>query len=335
MSPDADLDLLVERARAGGAYSAASVIVAVDAAPRYVRVTGRTRTADGELPAAPLTAQTRFDLASLTKPIVAAALLRRLELDGVNVDAPAAALPELGAFAPTYADLLAHRAGFPAEWLDRSPDPGARRFLAASRPRAEIAGTHVYSCVGYIWAGIALARLHSTDLATAVDDLVLRPLGMAHTGYRPRDASGTVATEIQPGRGLVHGDVHDETAWAFGGVSGNAGLFGTAADLMRFLEAVRTGHSPLSPGVIGALVTPVIDGPGYRQTLGLRSRDRWMGALGHGVGHTGFTGGAMLTEPQGSLSVVFLTNRVHPHREGADLTDLRARVFTTASSFRS
>ena len=276
----------------------------------------------------PVDLDTRFDLASITKAFTAAALLA--ELDRLGRDPSfllADALPEFREpryRALTVAHLLSHTAGFPAEWHDRDPDPDAARFRATSRPVLPPGTVHRYSCVGFIWAGILAAELAGEPLDSLVARRVLDPLGLADTGYRPAAAerTGIAATEYQPGRGLVQGVVHDETAFAFGGVSGNAGLFGTAPDLLRFAEALRRHEtSSLGPRVTAWLTEPVtVPGgttrpAGHFPTLGLRSDDVWMSALpARTVGHGGFTGTAFLTEPCGERSLVLLTNRVHPLR---------------------
>ena len=163
-----------------------------------------------------------------------------------------------------------------------SRSSGGVRFRASARPAASVGSAHRYSCVGYIWAGFAAEALAEAPLDRVVRARVLDPLGMSQTGFGP-DASLRVsiaATEFQPQRGLVHGEVHDETAWALGGVSGNAGLFGTAGDLLRFAEALRCGgrlggRQALAPAVASALTTPFA-APGlaeYGQALGARVGD--------------------------------------------------------------
>ncbi|MEV1131811.1 serine hydrolase domain-containing protein [Agromyces sp. NPDC049794] len=344
------LDGVLEGALAEGAYSAAVALVALDGQPRYRHAVGCIRSwdapavpADRAWPAA--NASTRFDLASVTKPIVAAALLSELEARGLGPELPVGQLldefrdPVLRSV--TIAQLLSHTAGFPAEWTDREPDPGGARFRAAARPDASPRSTHRYSCVGYIWAGFVAEALAGAPLDEVVRSRVLDPLGMTQTCYRPdtNQRPAIAATEFQPERGLVHGEVHDETAWALGGVVGNAGLFGTAGDLLRFAEALRLGgrldgRQVLSPTVAGALVTPVsVPGdPGYGQSLGTRLDEPWMRGLGpRTAGHTGFTGTGFVTEPGGRRSVVFLTNRVHPTRSSIELLALRGRVVDLAA----
>ncbi|MFK4728885.1 serine hydrolase domain-containing protein [Agromyces mediolanus] len=340
---------IVDDALRRGTGSAASAILALDGRPVVEHHAGVVRRWDApgvetDRAPSPVEASTRFDLASVTKPIVAAALLAELDARGLDAELPLAELlpefrtPALGAV--RVAQLLSHTAGFAAEWFDRDPDPGAARFRAGARPVAPPGAGHRYSCVGFIWAGLAAEALAGEPLDAVVRRRVLDPLAMHDTGFRPGAGlrNRIAATEWQPERGLVHGEVHDETAAALGGVSGNAGLFGTAADLLRFAEALRLGGADgdapgLAPAVVEALTTAIgmPDDPGYGQALGPRLDEGWMRGLGpRTAGHTGFTGTAFVTEPGGRRSLVLLVNRVHPSRDSEAIHALRARVAEAA-----
>lgn len=342
------LDVLIDEVLTHAGGSAVSALVLVDGEVAYERHAGTVRRWHGPRhpslrPTASVDRRTRFDLASLTKPLVAAALLAELDDRGLDSDLSLAdVLPEfddLDADGPTLGTVLSHTAGFPAERHDRRPDPGAVRFRRDARPTHPPGERHEYSCVGYIWAGLALEALSGRALADAVGSRVLEPLGMSETGYRPDPTlrKRIAATEWQPGRGLVHGEVHDETSWALGGATGNAGLFGTARDVARFAEALRrpaNERSGLPERVRRAIISPapIPDDPGYRQGLGVRIGEEWCRALGDdAVGHTGFTGTAFATRPGGSCSIVFLTNRVHPTRTSTETAAFRARFADLAA----
>ena len=339
-----NLAAILERAATFG--SAAAVVVTREGEVIYRAGRGVTRSWDAaegngtapvptRRPAHVVTADTRFDLASVTKPIVAAALLVELERRGSGVDlALAEALPEFQNPAMrriTVAHLLSHTAGFPPEWARRRPDPYARGFRQDARPYAMPGGAVEYSCVGYIWAGILAEELAGRPLPEVVENNVLGPLGMRATGFAPAPAQRPEipATEDQPGRGMVQGEVHDETAFDLGGVAGNAGIFGSANDLVTFLETIRCGAGEqLPPRVRRALVTPVTAPPDER-SYGMACNEEWMAPLGNAVGHRGFTGTAIVTQPAGEFSIVFLTNRVHPTRHGVDLARLREELVAT------
>lgn len=328
---------------------AAALIIAVDGEVVVEAAKGVTRAFDAPgSPTSPrgipVDAATRFDLASITKIITAATVLSLLDERGADASMEVGeVLPEFagtGMRRITIAQLLSHTAGFPAEWHDRSPDPGAVRFRAGARPIDPPGTAHRYSCVGYIWAGFAAEALGGASLDRLAEQYVLEPLGMRETGYRPSPEirPRIAATEYQqePPRGMVQGDVHDETAWALGGAVGNAGLFGTARDLLRLAEALRAapGESPLPAAVVRAMSAPVaVPGEGYRQALGPRIDDEWMrGLRSPAVGHTGFTGTAVATEHGGLRSVVFLTNRVHPRRTSKEAIQTMRRRVTDAAA---
>ncbi|MDQ0708194.1 CubicO group peptidase (beta-lactamase class C family) [Arthrobacter woluwensis] len=284
---------------------------------------------------APVTPDTLFDLASITKAFVSATALVEFEdrgflkagPDGLRIPV-STWLPEYRGLPPvTVLDLLTHRAGLPSEWEHNDPGPDAWERFRTVLPTGPAGVTHAYSCVGYIWLGLCLEAGTGKPLDEVVGERILRPLGLTNTGYRPSvSLDGIAATEFQPGRGLVHGQVHDETAWALGGVSGNAGLFSTAGDLLTFAEMLRNGgvhegREVLRPEVAALLTTPVpgpLAGP-YEQALGLRVGEPWLRALAPDsiripAGHGGYTGTAFGFVPGGRRTVVLLTNRVHPQR---------------------
>lgn len=348
--PNRDLPELLQQLILPEAGSAAVLLAARDGTVTSRAALGTTRRWDAPgvptvSPVAAVEISTRFDLASITKTFVAAALLAELDVHGLDPTlALADVLPEFrapGRDRVTAAHLLSHTAGFAAEWHDRDPDPGARRFRAGAHPLDPAGAVHRYSCVGLIWAGILASELSGAPLDALVERRVLHPLGLKSTGYLPAatERRFIAATEFQPGRGMVQGEVHDETAFALGGVSGNAGIFGTAPDLLRFAEELRSGGGTgLSPRVVRWLTEPLAPeleqgsasaetGLGYRPTLGLRSGEDWAAAApGRAVGHTGFTGTLFLTEPAGSWSLVLLTNRVHPSRTQETMLRLRASI---------
>lgn len=344
-----DVQRILERGRREGVFPAAVAAVAVDGEIVAEHAVGHTRTWDAPGVAAaaarPVDAATRFDLASLTKVVTAATLLGLLDERGADAAVPVVGiLPEFDTPAMrriTVAHLLSHTAGFAAEWPDRAPDPGAARFRGGARPLDAAGSGHRYSCVGYIWAGLAAEALGGASLDVLAARYVLGPLGMTETGFAPGPhlRPQVAATEFQsdPPRGMVHGEVHDETAWALGGVAGNAGLFGTARDVIRLAEALRLppGRSALRASVVRAMTSPVaVSADGYAQALGPRIGEAWALGLGRGtVSHTGFTGTSVAAQPGGRRSVVFLTNRVHPLRTPADaITTIRRRLTDAAAA---
>lgn len=290
----------------------------------------------------PMRVETRFDIASLTKVCTAVVALRVLAAHGIRLnDQVAPVLPEY-ADPPrdrvTWRQLLTHTSGLPAtsDVWQRHSTPGRRREMLLRTPlEADPGMRYEYSCVGYITAGVALERVSGHPLDLLLEQEICAPLGLAHTAFRPRpdDLSLVAATEADPrcGRGMIHGQVHDETAWSIGGVSANAGVFSTAGDLIRLGRALSTSDSTalLGPDQRRWATRdqrPAGAGGGHGQAIGLRVGDPGLlPGLPHWCGHTGFTGTSMIVEPDSGTVGVLLTNRVHPTRDRSDLGPLRRR----------
>ena len=297
----------------------------------------------------PMTADTVFDLASLTKVVATLpALLHLARRGGIGLDEPVCRY--LPAFAGpgkdqvTARQLLLHTSGLPGSrrYYRRLRDPAEIRAAALAEPLVARPGTvFCYSGVGFITLGELAAAVAGCGLDELVRDVVCAPLGLTATRYLPPVswAARIAATELVRGQAKV-GVVHDENAEALGGVAGHAGLFGTAADLARYASAwVGDGASGASgaSGVSGVSGAPgwVGDGPaaralraealrgqtgglggGGRRGLGWGLRGDLWDNMGHGwpalgAGHTGFTGTSLSVDPVTGLWAVLLTNAVH------------------------
>jgi serine-type D-Ala-D-Ala carboxypeptidase len=300
----------------------------------------------------PTTTTTIFDLASLTKVVATTtAILQLVEAGRVDLDAPAwTYLPgfgRVGKRAITVRHLLTHTSGLPAirhfykrllgqmEIVD-----AVERTRPVGRPGAQV----VYSDLGFIALGALVVAVTREALNDYTNTHILRPLGMRDTLYRPPPSlrPRIAATEEQPLRGLVWGEVHDENAQAMDGVSGHAGLFGTAADLEVFCTMLLDGGSrgavrTLQPTTLQEMFT-VQTGPlTPSHGLGWRCNEpSFMGTLAspRTFGHTGFTGTSIVLGLERRLSVILLTNRVHPTRHGPDLAPVRAAVADAAASLQ-
>ncbi|WTB41597.1 beta-lactamase family protein [Streptomyces sp. NBC_00827] len=275
----------------------------------------------------PMTAHTPFDLASLTKLFTAVAAVQQLERGTLGIDARVGAyLPDFRAAAEhgiTVRQLLTHTSGLRPELpLYDCPDDRARlTMLRAEAPVSE-PGEYVYSDVNLLLLQYVLERTTGRALDVLVRDGITRPLGMTGTRFGP--CPGAAATEDQRwpwakvDRGMLRGVVHDENAWALGGVAGHAGLFSTGRDLAVFCRTLLAGGSYgpariLGPDFVELMLTP----PG----LGFALDQAWfMGGLaGRGAaGHTGFTGTSLVLDPATDTFVVLLANTVHPRRRAAD-----------------
>jgi CubicO group peptidase (beta-lactamase class C family) len=304
--------------------------------------------------AEPMTADTVFDLASLTKPVATAtAVLLLVDRGQLALDAPAARY--LPAFASggrqgiTVEMLLRHRSGLIADnaLADYADGPEAAwERLLALEPRHEPGTTFVYSDVGYLVLGRLVEEVSGRSLDRFVREEVLTPLGMEDAGFRPPEAlrSRCAPTERRDGR-LLRGEVHDPRAAALGGVAGHAGLFATADDLARWCRMVLgegelDGRRILSRRSARALLTPdaLPDGSGAR-TLGLDA-DPGTSARGSrfpagaSFGHTGFTGTSLWLDPESGGFVVALSSRLHPDGDGTAVPLRRAAADAAAGLLR-
>jgi CubicO group peptidase (beta-lactamase class C family) len=272
----------------------------------------------------PMTADTVFDLASLTKVVATLPALLYLAGRGeVGLDDPARrylpAIDGLGKDEVTVRQLLLHISGLPAErkYYRHLQDPEEIRTAALAEPLVAKPGTaFCYSDVGFITLGELVAAVAGCGLDEFVRDVVCAPLGMATTRYLPPAgwAGQIAATEVVEGKAKV-GVVHDENAEALGGVAGHAGLFGTAADLARYAAAWAGDGSP-PDGLRAEALRAQTDGLGGRRGLGWGLRDdRWDnmgdGWPDSGAGHTGFTGTSLSVDPRTGMWAVLLTNAVH------------------------
>ncbi|MEV5796588.1 serine hydrolase domain-containing protein [Streptomyces collinus] len=293
---------------------------------RYDPVTGT----GVELPPAdrvPVTVDTPFDLASLTKLFTSVAAVQQIERGTLGMDARVGAyLPEFTAAAEhgiTVRQLLTHTSGLRPELpLYDCPDDTARLALLRAEAPVAAPGTHLYSDLNMLLLQFVLERITGRSLDVLIADGITRPLGMTATTFGP--CPGAAATEDQrrpwakADRGMLRGQVHDENAWALGGVAGHAGLFSTAHDLAVFARTLLAGggYGParvLGPDFVELLLTP----PG----LGFAVDQPWfMGELaGRGAaGHTGFTGTSLVLDPATDTFLVLLANTVHPRRRAPD-----------------
>lgn len=286
----------------------------------------------------PLGADHLFDLASLTKIFTTVAALRLVDAGMLDLDEPVAPVLPVGtgtgAALITPRHLLTHTAGLPAEggaWRSGLAGEELRSTVLRSALRAEPGAAHLYSDVGFIAVGELIERVSGRSLAELVADAAT-VMGAEALTWSP-SVTRAVATEVQPHRGLVRGEVHDELAHALARPAGHAGLFGTVHDVAALARTIRDGgegaRGPvLSVESVRLMVTPVVTAAaGYGQAVGLRVRDSaWMGEV-HAVGHTGFTGTAFAVDLDSGGWGVLLTNRVHPSREGADVTAVRRDFF--------
>jgi beta-N-acetylhexosaminidase len=303
----------------------------------------------------PVTAGTIYDMASLTKVIVttpsAMILVQQKRLD---LDAPVARyLPEFSAAAksdpnPTWRArvtvrmLLVHDSGLPAHRDFYKEAKGYDAVLAKvlAEPLVHEPGTQVeYSDLGFIMLGEIIQRLSGETLEQFAKAHIFSPLGMNNSLYnppvsqRPRIAPTEYDADFR--KRLLRGEVHDENAWALGGISGNAGLFSTAGDVAAFAQMLLNGgiyahHRLLTRATIEQFTQRQTVG-GSTRTLGWDVPTPPNSSAGHffspdSFGHTGFTGTSLWIDPERQLFVILLTNRVNPTRTNEQIRQVRPAV---------
>ncbi len=308
--------------------------------------------------AEPMTVDTVFDVASLTKSVATAPSVMILVEEGKLLlsDPVVRHIPE---FAPDGGDrakvtiehLLTHRAGLPPDdpldlYTGTPEEIFARKYR---QPLKSAPGSQfVYSDIGYEVLGEVVRRVSGERLDRFAEEHIFRPLGMKDTTFLPLSPAAPpvipisrIAPTERRGDHWMRGEVHDPRAYALGGVAGHAGLFSTAADLAKFcrmiLEGGKLGSARiLSPAAVEAMTRPRFYGDGDIRGLGWDVATAYSKNRGElfpigSFGHTGFTGTSLWIDPASESFVVFLSNRVHPDGKG-DVLRLRALVSTIVAA---
>lgn len=297
---------------------------------------------------------TIYDLASLTKVIgLTTMVMLAVEEGRLAVDSPVVRyVPLFGADSTqperrtvTLRHLLTHSSGLPAfRLLYKETATRAAALALADTTRLDaLPGTrYVYSDLGAIVLAQAVENSMGHRIDTLLADRVFKPLGMADTRYLPPEGwrSRIAPTENDPWRGRVlRGEVHDENAARLDGVSGHAGLFSSARDLLRFADWLLSAGAAETAGWAGNCVIPHAPSaappdlwilstfaqrqdipPGSDRALGWDTPSETGSSAGarfsrKSIGHTGFTGTSIWIDPERCLAVVLLSNRVHPTRD--------------------
>jgi uncharacterized protein YbbC (DUF1343 family)/CubicO group peptidase (beta-lactamase class C family) len=297
----------------------------------------------------PMTPDTIFDLASLTK-VVATTTSVMILLDegriGLN-DRVAAFIPGFERYGKaniTIRHLLAHVSGLrpDVDLADSWSGSDTAIALAVEEVPASVPGTRfVYSDINFFLLGDIVRRVSGMPLDRFSHDRIFAPLGMNETTFTPGE-SWTSRIAPTDGTTPLRGVVHDPTARRMGGVAGHAGLFSTAADLAIFCRMILSGGayrgvrilSPLAVALMTSRATPAEErnarGLGWDIDSSFSSNRGELMPIGS-FGHTGFTGTSLWLDPRSGMFVVFLSNRVHPDGKG-DVVQLRGRVATIAAA---
>ena len=289
----------------------------------------------------PMTMDTIFDLASLTKAVATTTAIMKLADAGLlDLSARVARYwPEFadnGKAQITLRELLTHYSGLPQD-LDLSTNwrgyATGMSLIVAAKPVAPPGTTYLYSDLNFEILGEIVRRVSGTPFDEYCRDHIFAPLRMHDTGFRPGAASHDRIAPTEDFGGHVHwGEVHDATARSMGGVSGNAGLFSTADDLANFARMLLNrgtwnGARILSAAAIDRM-TRVESPPGGRARgygWDLGGADGEKSFPPGSYGHLGFTGTMLWIDPDAGLFAVVLTNRVYPDGTG-DAGPLRASI---------
>jgi len=362
----AELDDVVRRSIDNGEIPGAVLLVSHRGRIIYRKAFGERAV----LPARePMTPETIFDLASLTKVIATAPAIAKLVEEGkLRINDPVKNyLPEFasrGKDQITLRMLLTHTSGLAPDPPLSAAQVGADALWKEICDESLLAppGMHFeYSDTGYIVLGKLVERVAGEPLDRYADRMFYAPLRMTHTRFRPPadwipQIAPTEEIDLPPGEQagsgkgkVLRGEVHDPTARAIGGVAGHAGLFSTADDLARFCQMMLddgkignasgqpTGRRSFSAEMVRRMIlpenppwVPSLRGYGWDIDSAYSSPRGELFPIGS-YGHTGFTGTSVWIDPESRTFVVLLTNAVHPCRR-PPISSLRSKVATVVAA---
>jgi CubicO group peptidase (beta-lactamase class C family) len=195
-----------------------------------------------------------------------------------------------------------------------------------------------YSDLGFILLGEIVQRLTGESLAEFARKEIFSPLGMKNSLFNPpralRASIPPTENDLSYRKRLIQGEVHDQNAWAMGGIAGDAGLFSTAGDVAIFAQMILNGgiyahHRVISRATIAEFTAHRTIGNSAR-TLG------WDVALDpaatgrffstRAFGHYGFTGTSLWIDPERNLFIILLTNRVNPSVDNIKIRRVRSEL---------
>jgi len=341
----APVDAVVKTAILQGRTPGAVVIVGHEGKVVYRKAFG-SRSLDPTIE--PMTVDTVFDMASLTKVMATtASIMRLVQLGQIKLNDPVAKfIPEFaqnGKEDVTIRQLLTHYSGLRAD-LDLKPDwtgqSEAFRLANAERQINPPGSTFLYSDINFIVLGEIVQRVSALGLNQYAEAFVFSPLGMTSTRYLPPQSwfLRIAPTEKDERSGLMlRGVVHDPTARQMGGVAGHAGVFSTADDTAKFAQALLNGGSPVwSRLIVEKMITPqqppnltVVRGLGWDIDSPFSSNRGELLPVGS-YGHTGFTGTSLWIDPTTDTYIVLLTNAVHLKQ--GNVIALRTEVATAVTA---
>jgi uncharacterized protein YbbC (DUF1343 family)/CubicO group peptidase (beta-lactamase class C family) len=298
----------------------------------------------------PMTVDTIFDLASLTKVVATTtAVMQLVETGAVRLNDPVSRyLPEFaqnGKDDITVRMLLTHYSGLEPDldlvhpWLGRD---AAFAMAFAEKPVNPPGANFLYSDINFITLGALVERVSKTELDKYCQKNIFAPLQMSHTRFAPPATwlPKIAPTQYDEHNQMLRGVVHDPTARRMGGVAGHAGLFSTADDLSKFAHALITGSAVLPSLVVEKMTTPQqpptsssLRGFGWDIDSPFSTNRGELLPVGS-FGHTGFTGTSLWIDPTTRTYIILLTNAVHPRGKG-NAVSLRTKVATAVTAVLS
>lgn len=344
------LEKIIKEEIRSGRIPGAVVLVGTPEKVLYRRAFGYRALKPGKLPMSP---DTIFDLASLTKVIATTtAVMQLVDNDKIRLDDPVCRYwPEFksnGKEGITVRDLLTHYSGLKPD-LSLQPDwygyEMALRHIIDEKPLCSRGTRFIYSDINFEVLGELVRRISGKPLDVYCAEYIFEPLSMKDTFFKPPKS---LRNRIAPaqyqhgGKGkILCGEVHDPAAYRMGGVAGHAGLFSTADDLSIFARMLLGGGSfegirimnPLSVDKMTLPQSPSdkipLRGLGWNVGSPFAFNRNELAPVGS-YGHKGFTGTFIWIDPVSKMYIIILTNRVHPNGKG-NAEPLRGKIMTFVS----
>ncbi|HID29957.1 MAG TPA: class A beta-lactamase-related serine hydrolase [Desulfobacterales bacterium] len=346
---------LMQRGVADGVFPGGVLLVAKKDRVVFLEAFGHARLT----PERPMTIDTVFDLASLTKPLATTLVLMLLVQQGkLSPDQTLGmAIPDFSGTNKEYItirQLLSHTSGLPdyrpyyTNLVELSPSErkGSLRALLLAEELIQQPGqASLYSDVGFMILQWIVEVTAQKSLDSLVEESICQPLGLKDLFFvtlnlgAEKDDRPYAATEDCPWRGkILDGVVHDENAYALGGVGGHAGLFGTAQDVYRVLKdlfdvyAGKPNRGLFRRDVLQTFLKRQSDVGSW--ALGFDTPTRPDSSSGRyfsdqSVGHLGFSGTSFWVDLLKGVIVILLTNRIHPKRENVKIRAFRPLLHDT------
>lgn len=350
MSPDRleIINRIMWRGITAGGFPGAAVIVGRRGALVYEQGFGSLSW--GLASAAVKPDESIYDLASLTK-VIGTTTGAMVLFDEGKLDLDAKVSKYIPVFSGGMKDqvtvrmLLTHSAGLPPGrdiWRRHVSPAEAKQLILSTKLQYKPGSGFTYSDIGADILGWVVESAANAPLDRFLHDRVFAPLGMRSTGFKPADSLRyrIAPTETSPPRGYpLKGEVHDENAYALGGIVGHAGLFGTAGDLAIFAQMMLNRGEYNGVRIIADSTVKLFTGRATKtRALGWEVAEGQHGAGDyfdeHAFGHTGYTGTSLWIDPDREMFVVLLTNRVHAakvRRPSLVIADVRQDVADAAA----